>query len=47
MIDEVIVSLKAEYGQVGEMTVRRGKVHDYLDMKLDFSSQGKFVIDME
>ena len=47
MIDEVIVSLKAEYGQVGEMTVRRGKVHDYLVMKLDFSSQGKFVIDME
>ena len=47
MIDEVIASLKAEYGQVGEMTVRRGKVHDYLGMKLNFSSQGKFVIDME
>ena len=47
VIDEVIASLKAEYGQVGEMTVRQGKVHDYLGMKLDFSSQGKFVIDME
>ena len=47
VIDEVIASLNAEYGQVGEMTVRRGKVHDYLGMKLDFSSQGKFVIDME
>ena len=47
VVDEVIASLKAEYGQVGEITVGQGKVHDYLGMKLDFSSQGKFVIDTE
>ena len=45
--DEIIASLNAEYGQVGEMTVRRGKIHDYLGMKLDFSNPGKFVVDME
>ena len=36
-----------QYGEVGEMTVKRGKVHDYLGMKLDFSSPGKFTVDME
>ena len=44
---EIIGSLNEEYGQVGEMTVRRGKIHDYLGMKLDFSKPKQFVIDME
>ena len=30
VVDDIIASLKEEYGQVGEMTVKRGKVHDYL-----------------
>ena len=47
VVDEVIASLKEEYGKVGEMTVRRGKIHDYLGMKLDFSKPKQFVIDME
>ncbi len=47
VIDGIVTSLKAEYGKVGEMTVRRGKIHDYLGMKLDFSSPGSFVVDME
>ena len=47
VVDEVIASLKAEYGQVGEMTVRRGKVHDYLGMKLDFSKPKQVVVNME
>ena len=47
VIDDIIASLKAEYGKVGEMTVRRGKIHDYLGMTLDFSSPGSFVVDME
>lgn len=25
--DEIVASLKAEYGKTGEMTVTRGKVH--------------------
>eukprot|EP00957_Ditylum_brightwellii_P149244 11366313-Ditylum_brightwellii.AAC.1 len=28
------------------MTVTRGKIHDYLGMKLDFTSTGKVMIDM-
>ena len=29
------------------MIVRRGKKHDYLEMTLDFSEDGKFIVDME
>jgi hypothetical protein len=47
VVDNIISSLKKEYGKVGEMTVKRGKVHDYLGMTLDFSSKGKFIINME
>jgi hypothetical protein len=47
VIDDIIKSLKDEYGKVGEMTVRRGKVHEYLGMTLDFSEKGKFIISME
>lgn len=39
-VGSIVSSLKAEYGKVGKMTVRRGKVHDYLGMKLDFSDPG-------
>ena len=47
VVDGIIASLNAEYGKVGEMTVRRGHKHDYLGMVLDFSNKGKFVVDME
>ena len=47
VIDKLIVSLKSEYGQVDEMTIRRGKKHNYLGMTLDFSKSGAFIVDME
>ena len=47
VIDGIISSLNEEYGKVGEMTVRRGKVHEYLGMTLDFTHEGKFIVDME
>ena len=47
VVDKIIVSLKSEYGQVGEMTVYRGKKHDYLRMTLDFSKDGSCIVDME
>ena len=47
MVDEVITSLSDYYGKVDEMTVRRGKKHVYLGMTLDFSEDGKFIVDME
>ena len=47
MIDKIIASLKAEYGQVGEMMVGRGKKHNYLRMMLDFSKDGASIVDMK
>ena len=47
VVDEIIKKLENEYGKVGQMTIRRGKVHDYLGMKLDYSKTGKVIIDME
>lgn len=44
VVDEIIASLKKEYGKVGELTVRRGKIHD---LTIDFSDFGKFMVDME
>ncbi len=41
VIDSIIESLNEEYGKVDEMTVRRGKVHDYLGMILNFSQKKK------
>ena len=40
VIDKFIASLHAKYRNMGTMTVRRGKIHDYLGMTLDFSSTG-------
>ena len=47
VIDKIIASLDDEYGKTGKMTVRRGKIHEYLGMTLDFSRPGNFIMDME
>ena len=47
VVNNVIASLSAKYGKVGEITARRGRKHDYLGMTLDFSEVGKFIVDME
>ena len=47
VVDNIIASLKSEYGKIGEMTVRRGKKHNCLGMTLDFSKGGAFIVDME
>jgi hypothetical protein len=44
MVDEVIEKLTAKYT---DLTVHRGKVHDYLGMKFDFSKEGEVFISME
>ena len=46
VVDSMIDSLKREFGQVSDLTVRRGKVHDYLGMKFDFSTAGKVTMSM-
>ena len=47
VVDEIIASLQGEYGKISKMTVRRGKIHDYLGMTLDFSSPGSVAVSME
>ena len=47
VIENIIASLDNEYGETGKMTVRRGKIHEYLGMTFDFSKPGKFIMDME
>ena len=50
-VDEMIAWLRKEYESIfedgsGKMTVSRGKVHDYLGMKLDYSTEGQVKISM-
>ena len=47
MVNEVIASLSDKYGKVGEVTVKRCKIYQYLGMTLDFSEESKFIINME
>ena len=44
LVDEVIAKLTAKYK---DLTVHRGKVHDYLGITFDFSKEGEVFISME
>jgi hypothetical protein len=44
LVDEVIDKLTVKYK---DLTVHRGKIHDYLGMKFDFSKEGEVFISME
>ena len=46
VIDQFIQWVKDTYGSIGEVKTTRGKVHDYLGMKLDYSVPGQVKIDM-
>ena len=46
VVDSILVELKKEYGSIGELTVTRGKKHEYLGMTLDFTIPGKVQITM-
>ena len=47
VVDEIIRMLEEEFGKEAPLTIRRGKVHDYLGMTLDFSLDNKVQIQME
>ena len=44
--DEFAKWLEETYGQHGRVKIYHGKVHDYLEMKLDYSEKKKLKIDM-
>ena len=47
VVTDIIKQLEQEFGKEAPLTIRRGKVHDYLGMILDFSLPGKVQIKME
>jgi uncharacterized protein YeaC (DUF1315 family) len=46
VVDDMIKSIKQEFGQKLDVTVRRGKVHDYLGLRIDFSEKGRVILSM-
>ena len=47
VVDGIIRMLEEEFGKEAPLTIRRGKIHDYLGMTLDFSIDGKVQISLE
>ena len=46
VVDSVIAKLRKYYGKVAPLTERRGKVHEYLGMTIDYSTQDKVTFKM-
>lgn len=46
MVDDFLEWITATYGSIGEVKVSRGKVHNYLGMKLDYSIKGQLSVNM-
>ena len=47
VVDHMINMVKQEFGKELDVTVRRGKIHDYLGVQFDFSQKGKVVMSMD
>jgi hypothetical protein len=47
VLENVISTLSERYGKEAPLVVTRGKVHDYLEMTLDFSEKGKIKVIMK
>jgi hypothetical protein len=47
VVTDIIDKLSKEFGNEAPLTVRRGKVHEYLGMTLDYSKNGKVKIIMD
>ena len=45
-VDDFITWIKQTYGTIGEVKTTRGKVHQYLGMKLDYTVKRQVTIDM-
>ena len=46
-VDALINKLIEQYTKEADLTIYRGKVHEYLGMKLDYCEEGKVKIDMK
>jgi Reverse transcriptase (RNA-dependent DNA polymerase) len=45
-VDDFITWIKQIYGAIGDVKTTRGKLHEYLGMKLDYTVKGQVSIDM-
>jgi hypothetical protein len=46
VVTKTISTINQEFGKEAPITVKRGKVHDYLGMTLDYSMKGKVMVKM-
>ena len=46
IVDQFLQWIKDTYGKIGQVKVSRGRVHDYLGMKLDYSVPGQLSVNM-
>ena len=47
VLEDIVASLNKEYGKAGKLSVTRGTVHDYLGVRMDYSTPGQVSFDME
>ena len=45
-MDGFIKWIEKTYGSIGKVKVKRGKIHEYLGMKLDYSKPGQVSVNM-
>jgi hypothetical protein len=46
VVDQIVALLNAEFGKNMDLTIRRGKIHDYFGIQFDFSTKGKVAMTM-
>ena len=46
MVSGIIDLLSEEYGGIMPLSIRRGKVHDYLGMVFDYTTDGEVLVQM-
>ena len=46
VVTQFLTWVQQTYGSIAEVKITRGKVHEYLGMKLDYTQPGKVIIDM-
>ena len=47
VVNDVIKNINAVYGEIQEITIKRGKVHEYLGMDVDLREKGKVIVRMK
>ena len=45
-VEEIIAQVSKQYGKDADLTNHRGKLHEYLGMRLEYCTQDKVNIDM-